>query len=151
MQHPHPWRRFRALVDWTLLWVDLPDGMLGFTHHPTKTVVLALGMNQAERRCTIAHETEHILAGPPAPGLEGRDELRARRNAAQALLPDIRAIGDAMAWSQGCLHQAADELWVDVDTLRDRLRFLSHPAERAYLRRRLADVIDHPAVDGLEA
>lgn len=137
MHPPHPWRRFRALADWTLRWVDLPDGLLGFTHHQSKTVVMATGLNQAERRCTIAHEVEHILAGPAAPGLVERDELRAKKNAAHHLLPDIRAIADALAWAQGDIEEAADELWVDVETLRTRLQFLTHPAERAYLRRRL--------------
>jgi hypothetical protein len=49
----------------------------------------------------------------------------------------IRDLGEALAWAHD-VDEAADELWVDVDTLRARLDHL-HPAERAYLRRRLAD------------
>ena len=66
--HPHhPWRRFGELTDWSLRWAELPPGVMGRTCHQTKTVTLALGMSQAERRCTIAHETEHIERGPVGP------------------------------------------------------------------------------------
>lgn len=137
-QH-HPWRRFRELVDWTLHWVDLPEGLLGLTVWESKTVFLTTGMLQVERRCTIAHETAHIEAGPPAPGLRERQELQVRRTTCRRLLPNVHAIADALVWSRGDVHQAADELWVDVATLQDRLEFMTHPAEREILRRRLAD------------
>lgn len=48
----------------------------------------------------------------------------------------IRALGDALAWAR-TRDEAAEELWVDVATLEARLRSL-HPAERAYLNRRLS-------------
>ena len=47
-------------------------------------------------------------------------------------VPDERA---ALAWAHN-LDEAADELWVDVETLEVRLAHL-HPSERHYLRRRL--------------
>ena len=86
-------------------------------------------MTQAERRCTIAHEAEH-MAGE-------RREVSADRNAARLLLPDIHEVGEALAWAHS-LHEAADELWVDEATLRARLDAL-HPSERHYLNRRLAE------------
>lgn len=135
----HPWRRFRELVDWTLCWVDLPEGQLGRTVFGAKVVFLTTGMLQVERRCTIAHETAHIELGPPAPGLRERQELQVRKITARRMLPDVRCIADALVWSGGDLHQAADELWVDLATLEDRLRFMTHPAERELLRRRLED------------
>lgn len=125
----HPWRAFRALSDWTLLWAALPAGILGLTDHRTRTVILAHGLTQVERRCTIAHETEHALGE--------RREIVADRNAARLLLPDIKAIGEALAWAHS-LEEAAEELWVDEATLRVRLDAL-HPAEVHFLRRRLAD------------
>ncbi len=127
----HPWRRFREeLSEWTLLWAALPEGILGVTNFRARTVTLTHGMTQAERRCTIAHESEH-MAGE-------RREVVADRNAARLLLPDIRAIGEALAWSHST-HEAAEELWVDEATLRARLDAL-HPSERHYLRRRLEEI-----------
>ena len=52
---------------WSLRWAELPQGVMGLTCHWTRTVTLALGISQAERRCTIAHETEHIVRGPVPP------------------------------------------------------------------------------------
>lgn len=59
------------------------------------------------------------------------------REAARLLLPDVLTIADALAWAH-TIEEAAEELWVDVDTLRARLRCL-HPVERGYLTRALAD------------
>lgn len=133
----HPWRTFREFSEWTLHWRRLPDGLLGITDHRLKVVTLALGMSQAQRRCTIAHETEHIKRGPAPRLLVEKDEHWVRKDTARLMLGDIVAVGEALAWAVD-LREAADELWVDVDLLEDRLRHL-HPAERGYLQRRLAD------------
>lgn len=132
----HPWQAFRELVDWTLHWRPLPPGRLGLTDYLEMTVTLAPGLTQAQRRCTIAHETEHIRRGPTMlPHLRAREEEETiDRNVARQLI-GIRELGEALAWSDD-EHQVADELWVDVDILRARLRGL-HPAERHYLTRRL--------------
>lgn len=130
----HPWRRFRELVDWTLHFAYLPDGILGLTDFGARTVTIAQGLTQAERRCTIAHETEHIHRGPVPAFYRAREEEAVDCNVARQLI-EIRALGDALAWAHN-EHEAAEELWVDVATLRARLRHL-HPCERHYLRRRL--------------
>lgn len=143
----HPWRAFRDLVDWTLEWAHLPHGVWGYTDYSTKTVTLKLGMSQAERRCTIEHERWHIVRGPAPVALEVREEAIVDQNAARALLPDIRAIGEALAWSGSQVDEAADELWVDRPTLRVRLEHL-HPSEKAYLRRRLEEHDDGSAAAG---
>lgn len=110
---------------------------MGLTCWSDQTVTLDKTLMQAERRCTIAHEVEHIRRGPvPAePVLAAREESAVEQAVARRLIP-IRALGEALAWSQ---HPSvvAEELWVDEDTLRVRLNHL-HPAERAYLTRRLA-------------
>lgn len=134
----HPWRAFRALSDWTLKWAHLPEGIWGETCWETKTVTLTHGLNQAERRCTIAHETQHVLRGPVPPHVEAREELHVDRNAARLLLPDIRVVGETLAWSPS-LEEAAGELWVDPEMLGVRLKSL-HPSERAYLRNRLSEL-----------
>lgn len=133
----HPWRAFRDLSHIRLRWARLPSGLYGYTDHAAGEVVIAEGLTQAERRCTIAHETQHVLRGPVLPSLRSREELRVDRAAARLLLPDIRTIADALAWAR-TPEEAADELWVDVDTLRCRIRSL-HPAERGYLHRTLTD------------
>lgn len=132
----HPWCEFRSLTDWTLTWAALPARIMGLTCWADQTVTLDRTLLQAERRCTIAHEVEHIRRGPVPvePVLAAREEAAVEQAVARRLIT-IRALGEALAWSQ---HPAvvADELWVDEDTLRVRLEHL-HPAERAYLKRRL--------------
>lgn len=129
----HPWRVFRGLVSFDLTFEVLPDGILGRTDFDDSTVTIAPDINQAERRSTIAHEVEHILRGwSPC---TAREECQVDRAAAQKLI-GIRELGEALAWSSD-EAEAADELWVDVQMLRTRIKHL-HPAERGYLRRRLA-------------
>lgn len=132
----HPWRQLRHLAEWTLLWGALPDGVLGLTCWRSRTITLIPGLSQAQRRSVLAHELQHATSGPahPDPVLVARDELWADKESARKLI-SIRDLGEAMAWSTD-LHEIADELWVDTATVRCRLQHL-HPAERAYLRRRL--------------
>lgn len=142
MSH-HPWRAFRALTHFTLQHAVLPDGILGCTNFDTGVVTLALGIDQAERRCTIAHETEHIRRGwSPC---TAREECSIDRVVARRLI-DIRDLGEALAWAR-CEDEAADELWVDVHMLRARMNGL-HPSERGYLVRRLENPVDHESTSG---
>jgi hypothetical protein len=131
----HPWRRLRALTHINLLWHD--DGPMGETDFVAGTISLRRGLNQAELRSTILHECLHVERGPVPMGLAPKEEHQVRKLAAQQLLPQVTRIGDALAWAQGDLAAAAEELWVDEGTLRDRLRFMTHPTERRYLARRL--------------
>lgn len=139
MQHFHPWRWLRDLSHITLRWHD--GGPAGLTRFAAGEVSLRRGMTQAERRSTICHELVHVERGPAVRGYAGREELEVSKEAARRLLPDIRWVGEALAWSLD-LDEAAEELWVDRGTLRVRLEHL-HPAERAYLRRRLAHDGEH--------
>lgn len=138
----HPWRRFRALAHIELRWHDKhdSDGNLadfGYTDFDDNAISLRRDLDQAGRRSTILHECLHAERGPSLddPALIAREEMRVSREAARMLLPDVRAIGEALAWAHS-LAEAAFELWVDEDTLRDRLDNL-HPAELHYLRQRL--------------
>ncbi len=136
--HPHhPWRRFAELSDWSLRWAELPDGVMGRTCHRTRTVTLALGMSQAERRCTIAHETAHIERGPVPPRLAPREEWAIDRTVARLLIPSLGRLVDAMTWANGHLETAADALWVDDYLLTARLRSMT-ARERAYADLRLS-------------
>jgi hypothetical protein len=136
----HPWRRFGELADWSLRWAELPEGVMGLTCHRTRTVTLAVGMSQAERRCTIAHETQHILRGPVRPHEARREELEIDRRVAGLLIPSVHEVVDAMASARGQLEVAADGLWVDDYVLQVRLSTLGE-RERAYVERRLSDVL----------
>lgn len=139
----HPWRRLRDLAHVTLLWHD--GGPRGRTNFQDQTISLRRGMTWEERRCTLLHECLHIERGPVLSTLEGREEERVRRETARIMLPNVREIGEALAWAYDA-HEAAQELGVDVFTLRYRLHHL-HPAERHYLRRRL---VDEDAFEGEE-
>lgn len=134
----NPWRRLRALSGWELRWhrpEDDPDP--GFTLFDEKVISLRANLTWEERRCTVLHECLHAEWGPTLVGvLAERQELRVRRETARLLLPSIREVGEALAWAAS-LGEAAVELSVDVDVLRDRLRWLD-PAERRYLRARAA-------------
>lgn len=130
----HPWRRLRSLEAWELRWHD--GGLMGETLFDEQVITLRRGMSQAERRSTILHECLHAERGPVPMGLAPKEEIRVRRLAAEQLLPDIYAIADALAWAEGDMPAAADELWVDLPTLRDRLRFMTCSFERKYLAAR---------------
>lgn len=138
MQH-HPWRAFRDLTDWRLEWAPLPSGIWGQTCHLTKTVTLTLGMDQAERRCTIAHETQHILRGPVPAHRELREELLVDRAVSRLLLPSMREVVDALVWAHGDYEAASADLWVDPLMLEVRISAM-RSRERGYYHRRLADV-----------
>lgn len=132
----HPWRRLRDRPDWLLLWDDLPLEVWGLTDRRRRVVTLSKRLTQAERRCTIAHELEHFdVPTPDDPVLRERLERQIDQRVARLLIP-LDRLGDALAWAHS-LTEAAEELWVDEDTLRTRLEHL-HPAERAYLTQRLA-------------
>lgn len=132
----HPWRRLRELADIQLRWVDgLPDGDLGLCSHEHRLLVMSRRQTQAERRCTLEHELGHLERGPVPAHMVEREEVVVEREAARRLI-DIRKLGEAMAWSTDAAT-VAEELWVDEPMLKARLEGL-HPAERAYLRDRLA-------------
>lgn len=131
----HPWQAFRSLIDWTLHWShDLPCDRQGEVDFDARTVTLAHGLTQAERRSTIAHETQHILRGPAPAHLRAREEQAVDREAARLLIP-VAALVEALLWSYD-EHEIAEELWVDVDTVRARLANLT-TAEQQLLNERL--------------
>lgn len=133
MPLPHPWRRLRELAWVTLAWHD--GGPMGTTTHSTATISIRRGLTWEERRCTVQHELVHIERGPIPRGLREKDEEYVRRETALRMIPDIRPVGDAIAWALS-EEEAAEELGVDVPVLRYRLKHMS-PMERAWLSARL--------------
>lgn len=141
MQLPHPWRRLRELAHVTLLWHD--DGPMGLTTHSTATISIRRGLTWEQRRCTLQHELVHVERGPIPRGLRDKDEEWVRRETALRMIPDIRPVGDAIAWALS-EDEAAEELGVDVPVLRYRLKHMS-PMEKAWLDHRLEqdDAVEH--------
>ena len=131
----NPWQRLCGLLHVRLLWHD--GGAPGITDFEESTISLRRGLTQAQRRTTVLHECLHVERGPVPTTLAAREELRVEKETARLLLPDLRVVASALEWSRD-LHEAAEELWVDEQALRVRLEHL-HPAERAWLARRLAD------------
>lgn len=129
---PHPWRTLRGMpVD--VAWVGLPCGVHAVTDGRTH-VWMDRTLTQRERRCAIMHEIVHIERGhaehqPPAV------ETSVRRETARRLLPHLGVVADALAWSL-TLDEAADELWVTLPVLLDRLTDLDD-AERRIIASRL--------------
>lgn len=147
----HPWRFLgEHLPHWRVRFVDrhsgvFPVGRLGLTLHHRHEIWLADGMNVADRRCTIAHETGHVLRGPAPSWRTLYEEGLVDRQAARLLLPSVRRIGHALAWTGADYEAAAEELWVDEDMLNVRLSTLA-PREATRLREQLASVmVDAPA------
>lgn len=140
MTDKHPWRYLRdQYPHWVVVWATLPGDLLGYTHHAVQLIVLNDHLLQAERRCTLAHELEHIARGPLPndPVLAAREELDIERTIARQLIPE-RKLVDIAHWTTNRI-EAADELWVDVPTLEARLRSLE-PDERARIEADLENI-----------
>lgn len=123
----HPWRALRAnpsiVVDW-----EPQDGLYGIICGDHVTI--SPGLTQAERRCTIAHEMVHhersVVAGDELATIKEErvvDELAARQ-----LIP-LEDLVDKLLWSLD-EHELAEDLWVDIATVRARLAGLT-TAEKA--------------------
>lgn len=125
-----PWRALERLPDWRVDWCWPPgQGRVIYDH---KLIELRHDLTATAERCVLTHEIVHAERGPFPRWATAREEETVKREAARRLIP-IRALADALAWSQ-LATEIADELSVDVETLQARLRGL-HPAERAFLER----------------
>lgn len=89
-------------------------------------------LDQARRRCTLTHEIIHLERGAVPADLIGhaREERTVAEEAARRLIP-LEDLANALRWTRDC-HQLAEQLWVDVPTLRTRLDTLD-PIEVAQL------------------
>jgi hypothetical protein len=129
MSHLRVWWRDlgetnRARTDGTNVWFD------------TK-------MLQVERRCSAAHEAEHLRRGQH--GCVGAsEEERVRHAAAKWLVPDPHDVADAIVWADNDVALAADHLWLDEPSMLARTNVrLMHPAERALIQRLVMERL-HP-------
>lgn len=86
-------------------------------------------LDQVERRCTLTHELIHIErkhVGCQTASVE----LEVCLETARRLIP-IETLASELRWSN-CPDELADELWVTLDVLKDRVRGLT-PDELALL------------------
>lgn len=113
------------LTGWTLTMGILPLGTWGLTNFKTRQITIDRRLLTVEARCTLHHEAEHARRGPVPYGLAAREEYRVNKIVARTLLPDLRAVADALNWADWRLPEAADELGVDEDTLQWRLETLT--------------------------
>lgn len=132
MQHPHPWRRLRELAHVTLVWHS--GGIRGWCRHSTQQISLRDDLTQADRRSALLHEIEHLAGGPAIRGYVEQDERATSQRAARWLIP-FENLAEAIVWA-GDDYELAEELWVDVHTVRERLSGLS-AEESAELSRRM--------------
>lgn len=135
-----PWRALAQLGDVQLRFEDLVDD-LGYWDPDSRTIVLDRNQTQAERRCTLAHELEHVARGDEnithvSPVLAARQEIAACTRAARRLIP-LEALISALLWSQD-ERELAEVLNVDEDTIRVRLLTLT-PGEHSVIDERLWD------------
>lgn len=136
--HHHPWRELRALTGVALHLAHLRPGVHAVTDGHSRIWVDSR-LSQVERRSALAHELEHLHRGhrgcQPEPVERVVESAAARR-----LIPNVHRLADALVCAGHDLHVAAEELWVDVRTLRARLDPAHlHPAERAILTARMEE------------
>lgn len=108
-----------------------------------KVILLERSRTTSERRCDLAHAIAHIELGHGDRRNKGHEKAAVRLSA--KMLIDLDPLGEALTACQGRVDEdCADLLRVDVETLRARLECL-HPAERGYLSRRLAHLVEEHA------
>lgn len=132
-----PWADLAGRPHLTLLYRHQEP--CGLYDRRERTIILRHGLTHAQRRCTLAHELVHDERDDVALSdavLNARQELIVERTAARRLVP-LSTLMDALMWT-GDFGEAADELLVDVVTLRARMESLT-PEERAVLDRLLDD------------
>jgi hypothetical protein len=130
----NPWGELAARPYLTLNWID--SGRRGCIDFRSSTITMLRGMRRSERRSVLTHELVHDERGPVPRWMAPREEAQVRRESARRLI-NIYDLADALTWAHD-EHEAAEELNVDVATLRVRLSHL-HPAERGLLSRALEE------------
>jgi hypothetical protein len=118
----------------------LPEHEMGRWIPGANAIVLDRGLSQAERRCTLVHELVHRMHGDDPdlpPDLLAAQERECEKRTAKLLIPLAKLL-DALLWChEEHEEELAEILWVDVPTLRDRIRHLTEK-ERGFMLRRLA-------------
>lgn len=106
---------------------ELPPHWRGAYWHQGRTIYLIKGMSNRQRRCTLAHEVQHAIAGDVAsddPYINLQQEKLARKRSANCLIDIMEyfAATSKRGWSATSI---AFELKVDMRTLKDWRRVSS--------------------------
>lgn len=124
-----PWADLAGRSEVLLFWEPL-EGELGYTRG--QAIVLDPRQGRRQARCSLAHELAHrdrgdlsvdVDATPDGDRLAARHERQADELAARRLITLAR-LTDALLWSLD-EWDLADELRVDIDTVRVRLAMLT--------------------------
>ncbi|MCW2758706.1 MAG: hypothetical protein JWO46_2452 [Nocardioidaceae bacterium] len=115
---------------------------MGKCTHSTQQVSLRDDLDQAERRASLLHELEHLDGGPAVRGYVQQDELATRERAARWLIP-FEDLVRGLLWADD-EEELAEALWVDVHTVRTRLRTLTEVESRDLSNRMLAAEVTFP-------
>lgn len=135
--HPAIVRLLAAMPWLTVAKANMADQ--GRYYPECETILVRRGLRGGRYNSTVVHEAVHAQRGdaPCAdPASEALQEMRCERDAARLLI-DVHDLADAAAAYPDDPHHVAEMLAVDYDTLAVRMKHL-HPAERGYLKRRLA-------------
>lgn len=127
----------RGIPDLTLVRAPMPDS--GRYYHSQRAIILDARLSAAEARSTLMHELVHAERGdrPCATDiLDARQERTVEREAARRLI-SLEALADALLWAYDD-HDLADQLWVDVATVRARREGLT-ASEHAIIERRITE------------
>jgi hypothetical protein len=130
-----PWQALSGFERARVVFDDLPPRLRGEVEFATQTITLQRWLDPAELRCTLAHELVHLERGPVMMFHAPREEQAVAAIAARRLV-DIDDLAEALRWSRD-EHAVADDLNVDVRTIRVRLRSLT-AAERSFLCERVS-------------
>lgn len=112
---------------------DLPGSLLGCVDHERRIIWLKRGLTPAQWRCTLAFEIGHFEHGPmpPNPELAAARRAAATDWAARRLIPTNCLV---FAFQRSTHLQAiADDLCVDLPTLRARLRGMTDHEQDAVM------------------
>ena len=123
MEPYDPWVALDSVGRVTLLESDLRAGRRGQITFSTRVIELSRDLLEVERTCTLAHELVHLERGPVISRHTAREERIVASIAARRLI-DLERLADALTWSTDCT-ELADELGVDVRTVKVRLAMLS--------------------------
>jgi hypothetical protein len=138
---PDPWRYLRSKLPSVPVFTGvLEDGVWGLTEWTERgpEIHLAFDLGATARRCTLAHEIQHVEYGKPCRDECDEDEQRVVAATARWLLPDLSAVAGAITARD--VRDAAKMLGVTRRVLCDRLSCLTE-AETGQLRELLESLL----------